>query len=110
MRESKQTIVTYVGANGRTLEFTAKDSDGTAYDLTGIDVSISAKLGATVKIDDSDCTVVSVAAGTFTYTPTAAEIDEEGEYDAQVRMENQSGAVDYMEIFIIDVRNPITGS
>jgi hypothetical protein len=110
MRESRQEAVTYVGADGRTLEFTAKDSGGNAYDLTDLDISISAKLGATVKIDNSDCTVVLAASGTFTYTPTSAEIDESGEYDAQVRLENQSGEVDYLERFIIDVRNPITGS
>jgi hypothetical protein len=110
MRESKQVIVTYIGADGRTLEFTAKDSDGVVYNLTNLTVTISAKLGATVKIDDSACTIVSAVAGTFTYTPTSAEISASGEYDAQVKLENQSAKVDYLEAFIIDVRSPITGS
>lgn len=105
--DAKQTVKTYVGADARVLYFLAKQADGTAFDLTGYDVTIKAVLGATTKIDDSACTLADdPTTGGFNYTPTAAEIDEAGQYDAQVKLSLTAGevtTVNYLDQFILEV-------
>lgn len=104
---AKQTLQTYVGADGRTLYFLAKQADGTAFDLTGYVVTITAKLGATTKIDNETCVLADdETTGGFNYTPAAAEIDEPGQYDAQVKLSltvGETTTVNYLEQFILEV-------
>lgn len=100
---ARKIVETYVGADGRILYFLAKQADGTAFDLTGYTVTITAKNGSTTKIDDEECTVTNDAEGAFTYTPEAEEIDEAGDYDAQVKLVDGSSLVNYLEQFIIQV-------
>lgn len=102
--EETPVIVTYVGADGRMLEFAAVTSTGVAYDLTGLTLTLTAKNGATTMINAQSCTVSSAAGGLFNYTPTAAQIATAGEYSAQVKLVNGSGKVDYLERFVISVR------
>lgn len=106
--EEYPVIVTYVGADGRTLEFAAVTSTGTAYDLTGLTLTLRAKNGATVMIDAQACTVASPAtAGLFSYTPTAAQVGSAGEYTSQVKLVNATAKVDFLEPFVISVRGTV---
>lgn len=101
-----QTVKTYVGADDRVLYFLAKQGDGTAFNLTGYVVTMKAVLGSTTKIDSETCTVTNAALGAFTYTPAAAEIDEAGQYDAQVKLSltvGQTTTVNYLDQFILEV-------
>lgn len=103
---AKQTVKTYVGADDRVLYFLAKQGDGTAFNLTDYTVTMKAVLGATTKINASACTVTNAALGAFTYTPTAAEIDEAGQYEAQVKLSLTVGevtTVNYLDQFILEV-------
>lgn len=104
---AKQTVQTYVGADARVLYFLAKQADGTAFDLTGYVVTLKAVLGATTKIDSETCTLADdETTGGFNYTPTALEIDEPGQYAAQVKLSLTVGevtTVNYLEEFIIEV-------
>lgn len=110
-QENYPTVVTFVGANGRLLTFAAKESDGTAYDLTDLTVKINARLAdGTQKINDKTCSVTDASAGEFEYQPTAAELDAANKYTAQVKLIDGSSNVDFLEMFYIDVRAPITES
>ena len=104
---AKPVVTTYVGADGRTLSFKATDYLGADYDLTGLTLTITANYSNATKIDDAACTVTGAATGEFEYTPTAAEIDEAGQYDAQIKIEDGGGLFDWFEPIIIDVRAPI---
>jgi len=102
-------VDTYVGADGRTIYFLAKQSDALAFDLTGFTVTITAKNGSALKIDDEECTVTNETEGAFIYTPTAAEIDEAGDYTAQVKLVDGSSLVNYLEPFILRVNAVLEG-
>ena len=104
--ESMQTLVTFVGADGRPLQFAIKEADGTAFDLNGYTVTIRAKLGATVKIDAQTVTVTEAANGLCEYTPQASQIDKAGAYTAQIKLSDVP-MVDYTEVFEIDVREAV---
>jgi len=106
--ENYPTVITYVGADGRKLEFTAKDAAGDAYDLTDLTLTITAEYGGNKKIDGESCNVTTAASGLFDYTPAAGEVDEVGQYTAQVKIVNGASKVDFLEKFYIDVRDPIT--
>ena len=101
---------TYVGADGRQIRRQAKDETGTAIDLTGRTGTISARLGsgstADYKIEASAITIEVGTSGWWTYTPTAAEVDVKGEYQAQARFVDGTD-IDYDDEFILDVLEPI---
>ena len=101
---------TYVGADGREIRRQAKDDSGTPIDLTGRTGTLSARLGqgttADWKIKAQAITIEGGILGWYTYTPTAAEIDVKGEYQAQARFVD-TGAIDYDDEFILDVLDPI---
>jgi len=99
MREIK----TFVGANGRTLQFAAKTSAAAAYNLTDLTVTLTAVKDSDVKIDNVAVTVTDATAGEFEYTPTVAEIDVKGTYLALVKLTTGVGKVDYLEKFQIVV-------
>lgn len=111
--DERPRIVTYVGADGRALQFTATDADGAAYNLTSLTLTIAARSGnddGTVVIDDQPCTVTTAASGQFEYTPTAAELASAGDLFASVKVVNGSSKVDFLEPFIIEVREPMVGN
>ena len=103
----RPVILTYVGASGRTLSFTLKDSAGTVIDLTGKTVTITAKLAGTAKINAQTMTVSAPATGVATYTPTAAMIDTAGDYVAQIKMAAAGPVYDFTEVFIIRVQEVV---
>jgi|GEM_PF-4903125 len=106
MAEYRPVVITYVGANGRVLLFAATDTDGVAYDLTGATVTITANYEGATKINNRAATVTDAAGGLFNITPTAAEIDVPGKYNAQVKLV-EATLIDYLEPFIIEVRDPV---
>jgi len=104
--DAKKVIDTYVGANKRTLKFAAKDEEGNPLNLTDKTVTISADLSGTKKIDDQACTVIDAVDGWFDYTPTADEINADGRYRAQVKIDD-SGDEDYLEEIVLRVNLPV---
>jgi len=96
----------YVGATGRKIRAQVRDDDGNILDQTGNTVKLSAKLGDTYKIQAATMTVEAGTDGWVYYMPAAGEVDTEGEYKAQVRIE-EGGLVDYADPFVIDVIDPI---
>lgn len=107
MSDHRATVITYQGADGRPLEFTVRNSDGTATDLTGFSVFLSASHGDDAKISRAEMTVSDPTAGEVSYLPSAAEISDVGVYDAQLRLVNAGGLIDYTEPVRLDVRAPI---
>jgi hypothetical protein len=75
-------VETWVGADGLPLQFTARDSDGVAFNLTGYTGTLTASLDGTAKIAAVAVTITSAASGLFEFQPTAAQIDTAGEYKA----------------------------
>ena len=104
----RPVIKTYVGATARTLTFYAKEDDGTAKDLSGFaTASISADLGGTAKLSEVAVTISDAAAGVLTFVDADGDLDTAGEYDAQIRLETASAAVDYLEPMTMLVRDPV---
>lgn len=107
---ARQVIRTFVGANGRALQFVLKSvaADGTvsAYDLTGFTVTLLATYQGSTKINEAACTLTDAAAGEFEYTPSASEIDVAGKYAARIKLVNPSALVDFPEPFWLQVDDP----
>ena len=107
-----ERVTTYVGADGRQIRLQVKDEDGNAYDLSGFSsCTVSARLGsgssATWKIQAKSVTIEAGTDGWVHFTPSASEIDTEGEYLAQFRFVDAGSLVDYTDPFIIDVVSAI---
>jgi hypothetical protein len=102
--ESYPVTITYIGATGRAMQWTAKLSDGTVYNIAGLTLKLTAEHNNVKKLDGVTCSVTDGAAGEFEYTDSGGALDEPGQYDAQVFI---SDTPDYLEPFYIDVRTPI---
>lgn len=86
---------------------TVRNSDGTAYDLTGLDVTISAAVGGAYMIESLACTLSATPTdGTITFTPSAGEVAIAGVYECQLRIDN-GGAIAMPFPFTMTVRDPI---
>lgn len=115
MRQNAMPIIeTWVGADGRTLTFNCK-SDGSAYDLTGLTLYLSARIGGPdgdVVIDNKEMTVTDEAGGVATYTPTLVELAlaVDPMLMAQITIKDGGGLYDFSEMFGIQARTPIVGS
>lgn len=110
--DHKPRLVTYQGATDRTLTVTIMEG-GAVKDLTDLTVTLTARLGGIngyVKFGSAAMTVASPTSGVATITPTATQVAEAGELDAQIMFEDQSGNYDYTQIFrlvvlpVVDVR------
>ncbi len=99
---ARPVVITYVGADNRTLLFTATE-DGSAMNLTSYTVTISAQYDNDDKIVSQSVTLDVEADGTMSYTPAAGEIDVAGEYHAQIRLDDGSANIDYLEPFTLRV-------
>lgn len=114
MSDYRESLVTYVGATGRTLTIYIK-RDGVAYDLTGkTGVTIAARDGGesgTVVVDDETMTVdADPTTGVVTWTPSAGAVDTAGKFDCQVRVEVTSGKYDFADPVWLEVKPSIIGS
>lgn len=71
-----------------TWNFTLKDENGSAVDLTGATVTLSMRLrgSTTNKIDGGSVTVVSASGGTCKYDPIAGDVDTPGQYDLELKI------------------------
>ena len=103
---ARKLVLTYLGADDRELQFTAY-TDGVLKDLTSLTVTMSCDYGGTVVFADASCTVDVAADGTFHYTPASDDFDEAGDHDAQVKLADGSGNIDYLEPFKIRVARRI---
>ena len=67
------------------LNVTAVQSDGTAYDLTGATVVFNMRTadGVTVKVSRSNATLVSGPSGTVRYDWASSDLDTVGDYQGE---------------------------
>lgn len=108
MHEELRRVRTWVGAT-KQLRLQVRNADGTAADLSGYaSATVSANNGATAKIASATVTIESAGStGYVNFTPDSADIDEAGDYLAQIRFVDGSGNVDYTDKFVIEVATPI---
>ena len=99
---ARPVVITYVGADNRTLLFTATE-DGSAMDLSSYTVTISAQYETAEKIVSGSVTLDTAADGEISFTPTAAQLDVAGDYHAQIRLDDGSANIDYLEPFTLRV-------
>ncbi len=86
IRGNRPIVETFVGADGLAIEFELKQEDGTAFNITSYTLRFTATLNGTVKINAVTPTKTNEAGGLASYTPTAAEINATGDYDAKLEL------------------------
>lgn len=106
-REVRQIVKTWQGADGRVLQFQAVDAQGNAYDLSDLTVTLTANFSGVTMIEAAECSVTDAAGGLFEYQPSAEQIADAGDYDAQVMLENTGGEFDFLEIFTLRVQEVV---
>ena len=103
----KYNITAWKGIGSQVLSGIVTDSAGAAYDLTGMTVTVSAKLDAVDQFRDLACTLdADPTTGIFTFTPSTAELANAGVYEAQAKIDN-GGAVALPYPFTITVEVPV---
>lgn len=106
---AKPIVITYVGTDAKSLLFTATE-DGTAIDLTSATLTLSASYKGAEKIVEGTIVKDDADDGLISYVLGAADVDEAGDYIAQIRI-TDGGATYYLEPFILRVEpathNPI---
>jgi len=107
-------LKTFASADGRTLDFYVKDSDGNAVDFTGKSCSLVARNGGVngdLVVDLVGMIAADATGGHLQFVDDPVRMDSEAELDAQIHVRNDgSGDMDYTQRFIIDVQPVISGS
>lgn len=71
---------------------------GAARDLTdasAVVLTMEEEISETVKIDAEACSVTDATAGEVTYSPSAGDVDTEGDYVVQLKVTFSGGDVEY---------------
>jgi len=88
---------------GFTQQFTVKQADGSAKDLTGLTVTLKVwDTSGNLKFSGT-CTVTDAANGVCTYTPAASDFDTVGDYKAELELTKANYRED-TDTFTISVR------
>lgn len=91
---------------GQVFTIAVKQSDGTAYDLTGMDVTVSGSQDGAYVLSSVACTLSATPTdGTVTFTPSAGELAAVGVITCQLRIDN-GGAIAMPRPFTITVEAP----
>ena len=92
------------GDYGYYLDFTVKDSGGTAYNLTGytIKLKVWAPGAPGTLLTDGACTIVVAASGTCRYAVTSADFTATGKYMAELEL-TKAQTVESTVPFVIEV-------
>lgn len=100
----RPVLETYTGANGRTLTFQLWDGYGNKLDGRTMTMTLKAKLGETVVFDDLAMTAENELEGLYY---ARYNFSNPGEHDAQIKVTNQAGDVDFCEPVTILVKEAI---
>jgi len=105
--DQKSNLRGYVGIGGQIFPVKVYDETGAAYDLTGLTVTVSGKIGGTDCFRDLACTLnADPTTGRLTFAPSAGEMGTAGVIDCQVQVDN-GGAIALSTEFQITNRDPI---
>lgn len=100
----KPVFVVWQGIGSQVVEVRIKNTDGTAYDLTGKTVTVSGDLDGTYKLESLACTVdADPTTGIVTFTPSAGELADLGNIECQCRIDN-GGAITFTFPFILNTQ------
>ncbi len=100
-------INAWKGVGGQVLSCQVFDADGAAYDLTGMDVTVSATLDSVDQFRDLACTLDGdPTTGRFTFTPSAGELANDGVYLMQATIDN-GGVIAKTDVNTLTVKVPV---
>lgn len=106
MSYGKPNMTCWAGVGGQVFTVSVKKSDGTAYDLTGMTVTVSGKQDGAYVISTVACTLSATPTdGTVTFTPSSAEIANIGVISCQLKVDN-GGAIAMPFPFTLTVEAP----
>lgn len=99
----KPTITGWAGIGAQVFEVRVKNTDGTAYDLTGMTVTVSGSRDSVYLLESVACTLdADPTTGIVTFTPSSGEIADAGAIECQLRIDN-GGAIAFTFPFILDI-------
>lgn len=89
------------GDKGYALTFTLENSDGTAFDITGMDCSLKVqKQGESSLAFTGSMTVTDGAAGMCEYSVAEGDFDDQGSYYAEIEVSGGGSVVTFSDIVI----------
>jgi hypothetical protein len=99
-------ITGWAGIGSQAFTIAVKQSDGTAYDLTGMTVTVSGSVDGVYVISSLACTLSATPTdGTVTFTPSSVEIAAAGVITCQLRIDN-GGAIAFPRPFTLTIETP----
>lgn len=99
----KPVLVAWQGIGAQVFTINVKNTDGTAYDLTDMDVTVSGAIDSEYQFEDIACTVdADETTGIVTFTPSDAELANLGNIECQLRIDN-GGAIAFTYPFVLQV-------
>jgi hypothetical protein len=106
MNYGKPNLTGWAGIGSQVFEVVVKNSDGTAYDLTGMTVTVSGSQDGAYVLESVSCTLSATPTdGTVTFTPSSGEIATAGVIDCQLRIAN-GGAIAMPFPFTLTIETP----
>lgn len=89
------------GDKGYSLTFTLENSDGTAYDITGMECNLKVQVqGGSALAFTGAMTVTGGAAGQCQYTVLDGDFDDVGPYYAEIEVSGGGTVVTFQDIVI----------
>jgi hypothetical protein len=108
MITAKDNLQGWKSVGGQVFPVTVYDvSTGAAYDLTGLTVTVSGRIGDTDQFRDLAVTLSATPTdGKFTFTPSAGEIGTAGVIEVQAKVDN-GGAISLTSLLTITVSEAV---
>lgn len=107
MAYAKPNLQGWTAVGSQVFSVTVNNSDGTAYDITGMTVTVSGVLDGVDQFRDLACTLSATPTdGTVTFTPDVSELPTAGVIECQLKIDN-SGAIALPFGFTLTITDPV---
>ena len=107
MAYAKPNLQGWTAIGSQVFTVTVNNSDGTAYDLTSMTVTVSGVLDGVDQFRDLACTLSATPTdGTVTFTPDVSEVPTAGVIECQL-MINNGGAIALPFGFTLTITDPV---